>query len=157
MKKALLLLVTALAATSLIGQERMTHLAGLPAGDALVDSGVMAMNQPQSGSVESLRPKTVVSEPAFPGGEEALSAFLAEHFRYPQKAVENGFEGKVEMRFTVTANGKPVNAEITRSVHHIVDREALRLIDRMPDWKPRTENGIAVESSVEIAFDLVIR
>ena len=40
--------------------------------------------------------------PEFPGGENALLAYLAENTTYPELAKKNNIQGKVLLRFCVT-------------------------------------------------------
>ena len=97
------------------------------------------------------------SEVSFPGGADALRIYLADHFRYSQKAVENGLEGKVIVKFTVRKDGKACNPVIKQSLHPILDQAAINVINSMPNWQPRMMNGVAVTSSVEIPFEVRIR
>lgn len=96
-------------------------------------------------------------EASFPGGLEALKAYLADHFQYPQSAVENGLEGTVIVKFLIGKDGKTQNPEIIQSLHPILDAEALRVINSMPEWQPRLKNGQAVTARIEIPFEVSIR
>ena len=67
---------------------------------------------------------------------------------YPPQAARNREEGWVEVEFTVTADGKVQNANVTASnPPRIFDREAVRSIERTK-FSPRTENGVPVNSTV---------
>ncbi len=97
------------------------------------------------------------SEASFPGGLEALRTYLADHFQYSDKAVENGIEGTLIVKFWVGKDGKPLHPEVKQSLHPIVDAEAIRVVNSMPDWQPRVKNGQAVTTSVEIPFEVRLR
>jgi protein TonB len=81
-------------------------------------------------------------DPEFPGGKEALMKWLDNHLKYPSVAQRMGVEGKVVVEFIVDENGKISEAEIKESLHRLCDREALRLINSMPDWIPGEKNGV---------------
>jgi protein TonB len=82
--------------------------------------------------------------PEFPGGQTALQEYLKNTIQYSEQAKEMGLVGKVFVGFVVRDNGKITNVEIKRGVHELLDREAMRVIKSMPDWKPAMNNGKAV-------------
>ena len=72
---------------------------------------------------------------------------------YPPQAARNREEGWVEVEFTVTADGKVTNANVTASnPPRIFDREAVRSIERTT-FSPRLENGVAVNSTVRRSIE----
>ena len=88
----------------------------------------------------------VIEEPAeFPGGDKALLKFINSNVNYPTIAQENGIDGKVIIRFVVNEEGKATNAEVIRSVDTNLDREALRVINILPKFKPGKQRGKAVK------------
>jgi len=94
--------------------------------------------------------------PEFPGGEMALRNFLASEIKYPEIARENGIQGKVYVTFIITKKGKVTEPKISRGVDPALDKEALRVISRLPDWKPGKQRGEAVNVSytVPVYFEL---
>jgi periplasmic protein TonB len=81
-------------------------------------------------------------EPAeFPGGEKALYKYIQDNVSYPVIAQENGVQGKVYVKFVVNEQGLVSNAEIVRGVDTNLDREALRVINSMPKFKPARQSG----------------
>jgi len=87
---------------------------------------------------------TFVSEmPEFvPGGEKGMMAFITKNVRYPAPALEGGIQGKVYVRFVISKTGKVTQVEVQRPVHSLLDKEAVRVIQSMPDWKPGRQNGV---------------
>lgn len=67
--------------------------------------------------------------------------YIAEHIRYPEEALKNKWEGKVEVAFTIDSTGKIFRTEIFRGVNPVLDAEALRVIREMPDWRPGKHHG----------------
>ena len=85
--------------------------------------------------------KTVVLDfaevnPEFPGGEEAMGLFIKENFEYPQIAVEMGEQGTVYVEFVVNKDGSIVSEKVVKGVSPSIDKEALRVVKKMPKWKP---------------------
>ncbi|MBQ0022777.1 MAG: energy transducer TonB [Prevotellaceae bacterium] len=83
----------------------------------------------------------VEEQPEFPGGIQALMKFLSDNLKYPPAAMKNGIEGRVLVRFVVTQEGKIENAEIVRKVNPDLEKEALRVVNHMPKWKPGKVEG----------------
>ncbi len=74
--------------------------------------------------------------PEFPGGKSALSQYLSENMRYPIIAAENGIQGTVICQFVVNADGSISDIKVLRSIDPYIDKEAIRLIQNMPNWNP---------------------
>ena len=122
----------------------------------------------QSGSVVTIREKSSRAKrtpkvprledygvPEFPGGREAEMKFLAENMRYPQEAREQGIEGKVVVKFTLSdETGEVQNPRVVRSVHPALDAEALRLVKAMPRWTVAKDPDKGKLKSVEIEMPI---
>lgn len=94
--------------------------------------------------------------PEFPGGQLALRQFIAQQIKYPVVAQEKGIQGKVYVNFVVGKDGSVRNARIARGVDPSLDREALRVVNSLPQWKPGKQKGkeVAVSYTVPISFVL---
>ncbi|WP_372774994.1 energy transducer TonB [Mangrovibacterium sp.] len=94
--------------------------------------------------------------PEFPGGEMALRRYIADAIKYPVIAQENGIQGKVYVNFIVGKDGRVTNAKVIRSVDPALDKEALRVVNSLPQWKPGLQQGdpVRVSFSVPISFVL---
>ena len=95
-------------------------------------------------------------QPTFPGGEEALKAYIEKNIKYPEMAKENGIEGVVEVGFIVDIDGTLKEIKVIRMIDPDLEKEALRLVARMPRWIPAEKDGTPIEapSQVEIPFIL---
>jgi len=99
----------------------------------------------------------VVEEmPKFPGGDQALFNHLYENLKYPPEAKAAGIQGKVILRFIITAEGKVADVTVVRGVHPLLDEEAVRVMSSLPDWIPGKQGGrpVDVYYSVPISFAL---
>jgi protein TonB len=92
----------------------------------------------------------------FPGGEIALRTFIANNVKYPEMAINNEVEGTVYLRFVVTKTGKVGEVQVLKSVDPILDQEAIRVVKKLPDFKPAFHNGRPVNCwfSLPIVFEL---
>lgn len=84
-------------------------------------------------------------QPEFPGGQPGLLKYIKDHVNYPVIAQENGVQGRVIVRFVVDEEGSVTNAEIYRSIDPSLDREALRVINTLPKFKPGRQGGNPVK------------
>ena len=99
----------------------------------------------------------VETMPEFPGGQQALFKFLGENVKYPVIAQENGIQGRVICQFVVNKDGSIVDAVVVRSSGEpSLDKEALRVINSMPKWKPGKQRGkpVRVKYTVPVNFRL---
>ncbi|MEP2772509.1 MAG: energy transducer TonB [Fulvivirga sp.] len=75
-------------------------------------------------------------DPEFPGGHNAYVNFLQKKFYYPTIARQTGAQGKVFVMFIVEKNGKITNVKATNSVNKHLEKAAVRLVKKMPNWIP---------------------
>ncbi len=100
--------------------------------------------------VEKPQPEKIfeaVEQPAeFPGGRSALAKWLNNNLRYPEVAQANNIQGRVVVKFTVEKDGSISNPTVVRGVDKDLDREAIRVVKKMPRWNAGKNNGVAVRS-----------
>jgi protein TonB len=102
-------------------------------------------------------PFVVVEEmPMFPGGDAELLKYIAEHTNYPDVAKENNIQGRVIVRFCVTAKGGVSQVSILKGVDPELDKEAMRVVSTLPPFKPGKQGGrpVPVWYMVPITFTL---
>jgi protein TonB len=95
--------------------------------------------------------------PEFPGGDLALRKYIANSIKYPVIAQENGIQGKVYVTFVVGKTGKVTNASIARGVDSSIDKEALRVVNSLPPWKPGKQRGKPVNVSYTVPINFVLQ
>lgn len=81
----------------------------------------------------------VETQPCFPGGDQALTTYLAENLRWPSE--KNKRSGRVVVSFYVEADGSITGVEVMRSLSEEYDAEAVRVVKTMPKWEPGSING----------------
>lgn len=82
----------------------------------------------------------------FPGGQAALMKWLSNNIRYPEAAQQNDIQGRVIVKFVVEKDGSIGNVTIAKGVDKDLDKEALRVVNKMPKWQAGKNNGVAVRS-----------
>lgn len=98
-----------------------------------------------------------VEQPAeFPGGMAALMKWLGQNIRYPEAAQQNDIQGKVIVKFVVEKDGSIGSATVLKGVDKDLDREAIRVVKKMPKWQPGKNNGVTVRSyfNLPVTFKL---
>jgi protein TonB len=94
--------------------------------------------------------------PSYPGGDEALYAFVTANIEYPEIAKRAGVEGKVFVSFVVTKDGSLSTIRVEKGIGGGCDEEAVSVIRKMPRWTPGKQNGrpVYVKVIVPILFKL---
>jgi protein TonB len=124
--------------------------------EEVVEEVAVAAEEVQE-NVDEAEPFVVVEEmPMYPGGEAALLAYIAEHTQYPEVAKENNIQGKVIVRFCVTSKGGVDKVSILKGVDPELDKEAIRVVQTLPAFKPGKQGGkpVPVWYMVPINFTL---
>jgi protein TonB len=116
---------------------------------------VKAVEKPKVIQEEEEPPAQVIVEqmPEFPGGEEELLKYLAQHIKYPQIAKETGITGTVYITFVISSKGKVKDVKVLRGIGGGCDEEAVRVVQSMPDWKPGRQNS----QNVPVQFNLPVK
>lgn len=92
----------------------------------------------------------------FPGGQGALMKWLGQNIRYPEAAQQNDIQGRVIVKFVVEKDGSIGQVTVVKGVDKDLDREAIRVVKKMPKWQPGKNNGVAVRSyfNLPVTFKL---
>lgn len=99
----------------------------------------------------------VVEEQAeFPGGMEAMYAYIQKNLVYPEKAKEKGIEGRVFVQFVIEKDGSISNVKILRGIGGGCDEAAMEMVKNMPKWKPGKQKGkpVRFQFTLPIKFEL---
>ncbi len=105
--------------------------------------------------VETLNPEIM---PSFPGGDAAMTSYLAKSIKYPQLEKEMGIQGTVYISFVVMEDGSITDIKLLRGVKDGsgLNNEALRVVKMMPNWISGQNNGkpVKVRYTMPIKFQL---
>ena len=105
--------------------------------------------------------------PLFPGCErvaksqrrkcfqEKIQKHIIDNFRYPEIAQEMGIQGRVFVQFMIGKDGN-ISGVRTRGPDKNLEKEAKRIIDKLPKMTPGKQRGRAVRVpfSIPIQFKL---
>lgn len=91
--------------------------------------------------------------PSFPGGYKALQEFIEKEKKHPDEALKKREAGAVYVVFTVDTLGNIVRPRVATSVSPSLDREALRIVRKMPKWIPAKEGN----KKINMDFTVIIR
>ena len=94
--------------------------------------------------------------PEYPGGEEARMKFIVENIEYPEIAREQNVQGTVYVSFIVEKDGSLTNIKILRGIGSACDKEVIRIVNKMPNWKAGTQRGkaVRVKFNMPVKFQL---
>ena len=94
--------------------------------------------------------------PSFPGGDKEMMKWLSDNIVYPAIAAEQGIQGRVILRFVVGPDGSVGNVEVQRPLDPSCDKEARRVVGKMPKWIPGKQNGnpVSVYYTLPVLFQL---
>ena len=99
---------------------------------------------------------TVEQQPEYPGGMDALRQFLSRNLNYPKLAASAGVAGRVYISFVVNTDGSLTDVQVLKGIGFGCDEEALRVIHKMPHWKPGKQSGraVRVKYNLPVSFTL---
>ncbi len=96
--------------------------------------------------IPNINKHKITKQAKFKGGKDALKKYLQENLQYPEEAKEKNIQGRVYVKFKISENGKIKQVKVIRSIHPIIDKEAIRIIKSMPSWIPAKSNNENIES-----------
>ncbi|GHA69250.1 energy transducer TonB [Pontibacter akesuensis] len=128
------------------------------------DNSTITYLQPDTGSFdipvytgEQFVTTKVDSKPLFFGGNPRMYGWIGQNARFPAVAQRNNQSGTVVICAVVTEDGELVSEQVTTSVTPLLDAEALRVVQLLPDdWTPAVVGGKSVASIVYIPVRFVI-
>ena len=94
--------------------------------------------------------------PQFPGGQIAMMKYIMENIKYPKQAMKERIQGRVTVRFIVEKDGSISDVKPILSVHPLLNKEAVRVVESMPKWTPGKQNGkpVRVRFNLPVMFKL---
>ncbi|WP_324025513.1 energy transducer TonB [Maribacter sp. BPC-D8] len=108
---------------------------------------------------------TIEEVPVFPGCEnekdkracfnDMMQKHIRKNFRYPEMAQEMNIEGRVNTTFMINNDGT-IGTIRKRGPHDVLEKEAVRILSKLPKMTPGKQRGSAVKVSfaIPITFKL---
>ncbi|MCC6701001.1 MAG: TonB family protein [Fluviicola sp.] len=136
-----------------------TYISGKLDGDFLVYYKNGSLKRKETYFQDVLKSKNCYSEEGtnidyFPfeiaaeykGGINKLRKFIKKKMEYPEYAFKNKIQGKVVLRFIINDHGFVSDVTVIKSAHELLEKEAIRVVSSLPQWKPAELDGIKVKS-----------
>lgn len=119
-----------------------------------IDDGIPINIESNAG--ESKVFSSVEELPSYPGGQKAFIQYLNKTLSYPPYAKSKNIQGRVLVQFIVERSGEITNVSVAESVNPVLDDEAIRVIRKMPKWRPGKEKGriVRVKIMIPIIFKI---
>jgi TonB family protein len=133
-------------AVSLHGEVFTYHENGLQKRKEIYDDGVLLKGQTFNDNGMEVPYTDFIIPASFPGGNNAMMGYLLKNIKYPSKLLKNGISGTVNIKFMIDIDGSLKDVSVATSVHELLDKEALRVVKKMPEWTPRIFDGELVPS-----------
>ena len=138
--------------TRTVGRIKYALFAPLAAALLIVSNISCTSTENKKDSAEATESRAVEGEvfqvveemPEFPGGMAECMKWLGQNIKYPAEAIEKGIQGRVIVQMIVERDGTITNANVVRGVDPLLDKEALRVVNLSPKWKPGMQKGQAV-------------
>lgn len=135
--------------------------------DVKIDNALKTFNAPitfdnedngkDEPEIDDNAPPTWVEEmPEFAGGRKKLYTFLGKTIKYPERERQLGIEEKIFVQFVVEKDGSISDAKIVRGENSGLAKEALRAVNKMPNWKPGKQGGKKVRVKFTLPIDFVL-
>ena len=82
-----------------------------------------------------------------------LSGYLADEYSYPEAARSLGIEGKIYVNFVVESDGSVSNVKVVKGLDALLDAEAVRAVQALPNMIPATFDGKPVRIQYTIPIN----
>lgn len=83
-------------------------------------------------------------------------SFLVKELEYPSICQEMGIQGKVYVKFIVEKDGSITDAKVANKIDKHLAKEALRVVNLSPKWKPGTLKGEYVRSYKTVVINFTL-
>ena len=82
-----------------------------------------------------------------------LEAWVYKYLKYPDAAVDKGIQGIVNVSFIIETDGRVTNVKVEKSVHKLLDDEAVKVVSVSPKWSPGEISKKKVRTKVVIPVE----
>jgi len=90
-------------------------------------------------------------------GPMAMQRWINDNIKYPQTSIEMNEQGRVFLSFVVEEDGSITNVRVERGISIDLDREAKRVIKKMPKWVPGESAGRAVRARCRLPINFQLQ
>lgn len=90
-------------------------------------------------------------KPEFPGGTYEFYKFISKNYQMPNI---DKFSGKVYVTFVIEIDGSLTDIKVLKDIGYGTGKEAIRVLELSPKWKPAEQNGQKVRCLYSIPISL---
>ena len=119
-----------------------------PPSKWLVGATAIEKTPPPSKDENIFKFKELDTKPMFPGGNNAMFAFIGKNLKYPSDIERSAIQGKVVVKFVVRPDGSIDQIEILKTLGASFDKAVIHAIKKMPKWSPGIIDGKAVPTQM---------
>ncbi len=106
-----------------------------------------------TGDPQTFESEDVEDLPEYPGGDMAMMSFIQKGYKFPRHQ-DITDQGTIYVRFVVTSKGEITEVSIARGISPEMDREAMRVVQSMPNWTPGKYRGRPVNVRMVIPIKI---
>jgi protein TonB len=116
--------------------------------DTLANNQAQTFNAAKDSTDKEIIYEVFEHAPEFPEGASALNYYIEKNLIYPPMAKANNVQGKVLVNLVVDKKGVIKYIKIEKGLGSGCDEEALRLVKKMPKWRPGRRQGEIVNTRI---------
>ncbi len=94
-----------------------------------------------SGDMGESIPTFADQMPEFPGGDMEFMKYLSDSMNLRGMDYSTELDSRIYVQFTVDTLGNASDFKVVRGHNPPVEKEVIRLLQKMPPWKPGEQNG----------------
>ena len=95
------------------------------------------------------------NSPEFPVGAVELRNWIAKTFEVPSD-LDDAEQGKIFVSFVVEKDGSVSNIRIIKGLTDRLNVAAMKVVEKMPKWKPALNNGKLVRSKFTLPISIAL-
>jgi protein TonB len=125
----------------------------------LVVASIANAQSPDSASAKTNDTTLYISvdhQPEFPGGYEALLAYVGRDIMNKAREYGQNIQGRVYIQMVVEKDGTPSHVKAIRGISKEIDLEVVKVIEKSPKWVPGIQDGKKVRTFVSFPLNLSI-
>jgi TonB family protein len=82
-----------------------------------------------------------------------LKEWVYQYIKYPERALMEGIQGRVQVDFIVEKDGRVTNVKVSKGVSEELDAEAVKVISASPKWRAGRVDGEKVRTAMTIPVE----
>ena len=83
-----------------------------------------------------------------------LKEWVYQYLKYPERALRDGIQGRVQVDFIVEKDGRVTNVKVSKGVSEELDAEAVKVISASPKWKAGRVDGEKVRTAMTVPVEI---